>query len=300
MPLPELRIQQTSAASFASVRIETYFKDENGKMRPVGTGTGFFIKLRDVTYLVTNWHVVTGRNSNQPQKLLPGYQTSPTHFQILRPRTSGPNNFQHCEFMPLYDDSTNPRWIESHLGPEMVDIAVIPCKLPQDAVAEYVDNVQIVENTVLLRPGLDVIIIGFPFGMDIENPFPIWKRAMIASEPRFTIKGKPYAFLDTPGRPGMSGSPVYTSANGFFTSAATAQALQSGNALDAIRSLDVNDMKAETTVLRFIGIYAGSLGDEKLDQLNLGRFFPSYHLNAIEKTGRLGTNPYPPIFFEKT
>lgn len=44
-----------------SVHIEMYI---DGAENSIGTGTGFTVQNGTQNYLITNWHIVTGRNPN--------------------------------------------------------------------------------------------------------------------------------------------------------------------------------------------------------------------------------------------
>ena len=59
------------------------------------------------------------------------------------------------------------------------------------------------------RVGAEVFILGFPLGLTVQGPLPIWKRGSIASEPLVAIDNNlPIFFVDAATRHGMSGSPV--------------------------------------------------------------------------------------------
>jgi hypothetical protein len=42
-----------------------------------------------------------------------------------------------------------------------------------------------------LEPGVDVIVVGYPFEHWANFPYPIWKRAMLATEPGYLVLGAP-------------------------------------------------------------------------------------------------------------
>jgi hypothetical protein len=57
--LPLLSFSQiTRMESIQSLIVVAYYNNT-----PLGTATGFIIKSNTQNYLVTNWHVVTGRNA---------------------------------------------------------------------------------------------------------------------------------------------------------------------------------------------------------------------------------------------
>jgi hypothetical protein len=199
--------------------------------------------------------------------------------------------------VPLYKDG-EPVWHESPEGFEQVDliaIAMAPIRERNvytwvERFAPYIDKA--------LSPGVEVCLIGFPFGLTPSNPFPIWKRAMVSSEPSLPLEGRRCVFLDMPGRPGMSGSPVYFVGPGFRVTREEGAALYSGDLdrmMSAFLSIPSERMADSVQVLEFVGVYSGSYGDENLDRLNLGRFWPAYHLKEIGTSPRRGRNPCPPV-----
>lgn len=298
-----MEFRRAKQASYGSTLIETFFKSNDGTMISISRGTGFFTKIDTIVCLVTNWHVLTNRDPNAPNKTL--FQSdSPTHIRLHVARTENLNHFVPLEYFPLYDKDGKPNWLESSEGFGWADIALLPGRFPDDAICPLVEYFAPVKGTVL-EPGIDVCLIGFPFGHNKTNPFPIWKKAMVASEPAYAIDGKPFAYLDTPGRPGMSGSPVYAISDAILVSDSTRAAMAARDAgqissLDMIMKLDegeISDPKNRTRGLEFLGIYSGSLGDQALDRLNLGRFWPSPVVEAIKKNPTRGSNPFPPDFW---
>lgn len=288
-------------ASYGSTLIETFFRSKEGEMLSIGIGTGFFSSILNVECLVTNWHVLTNRDPNDPNRTL-SVGDSPTHIRLHLPQNSNPKHFLPLHHISLYDENGNPKWLEGPEGFECADIALLPGSMPIESICPKVEDFAPPKGTVL-EPGLDVCLIGFPFGRNKTNPFPIWKKAMVASEPAYTIDGKQFIFLDTPGRPGMSGSPVYAISDSILVSQKTHAALNRatigmGSALDTIMDLDAEELanpQNRTRGLEFVGIYSGSLGDQSLDNLNLGRFWSSLILDDIKKSPIHGSNPVPPL-----
>jgi hypothetical protein len=122
---------------------------------------------------------------------------------------------------------------------------------------------------------------------------------MVASEPGFFTLGIPQTLLDTPGNPGMSGSPVYRSSRGFRATreeAAALRAVERGekSALDVIESLSSERLSDETVALTFVGVYAGAIGEPRLEELKLGRMFLAILVDLMVTDQTRGENPYPP------
>jgi hypothetical protein len=234
--------------------------------------TGFHYRSADNrTWLITNWHVLTGRRPDDPGILLNKTPQSPYRIEVTYP---GPRAgvFLRPLVLDLYENG-KPIWQQYRLDAG-IDVAGIPIELPDGAISPCIQDLA-ERDTEALRPGLDVIVVGFPFEHGVDVPFPIWKRAMVATEPGYTTFGAVQTLLDTPGAPGMSGSPVYRLSSGFGVTPEQYekfQAVQRGQAqaLDVLLSLDVKNLKPSLG-LRWIGIYAGARGVPGMDRLSLGR-----------------------------
>lgn len=142
------------------------------------------------------------------------------------------------------------------------------------------------------------MIIGFPFERSEANVTPIWKRALVSSEPAYLSGGKLQVLLDSPGRPGMSGSPVFLNSTGFSVTGEQIEMMEAKDHGKLLDSLTMEQMQDRTVVLEFVGIYAGTYGEPALRDLNLGRMIPGVLLDAMldreTRKVRRGTNPYPP------
>lgn len=289
-----MTIRAPKAAAYASIYLQTYFQKSDSEFVPISRGTAFVYSHSNHSSLVTNWHVVCGRHPEKPSVTLPNIYTSPTHFSLQLSKTQPSAIFEKTPFIPLYEPDDRPKWRESPLGFEQVDLVSIECDYLQEYFAPPIQRFARPRNAKL-EPGKDVCIIGYPFETTPENPFPIWKKAMIASEPSVPTNGRPYMYLDSAGRSGMSGSPVYFISPGFKLEPHLALTLHSSNPLEAFKDLDPTAFDDETAVLEFAGVYSGSYGDMALDQLNLGRFWGRNVVDQLFADGRAGRNPFPPI-----
>lgn len=174
----------------------------NGK--PLGVvATGFIWKHREQHYLVTNWHVITGRNTQTGRLELPA---RPESFRALFNVRIG--DFGKSETnIEVRDKSGDPLWLV-HPNKGRIDVVVLPINLfgPTTAVDLSPINLYITKP-LRIQVGMEVFILGYPFGMD-PPAFPVWKRGTIASEPDLVRMTTGYYLVDTASRPGMSGAPV--------------------------------------------------------------------------------------------
>jgi hypothetical protein len=292
-------------ATRVDVCIDLFCRDINGIDKKVGSGTGFFHQRAGMSYFITNWHVLTGRDPQNPASLLGGYPASPSGFQLHLATTKNPNHFIPSEIYPLYVNDV-PQWFEAGMtdfGIEgHIDLVAIKFEFPTIEVQPLVTTIEhfAPSSRDFLLVGNDVVIVGYPFGIRAENPYPVWKRGYVASEPSILIGGLPKFFIDSPGRPGMSGSPVFMISKGMGLSAKTRELLQSGNeneVLADIASLSIDELASaqEVNILRFVGVYSGSVGDSSLEQLRVGVAWHAAMVDRLFTHTEVGSNPYPPV-----
>ena len=286
-------------ASLSVVCVQKIFSTPSGNVNR-GFATAFLVRgPGGQPWLVTNWHVLTNRRPDEPGTLVGGAPQSPHALAIAFPATKAGQFLIPVEF-PLYENG-NPIWFEykRELG---LDIAAFPINFPSGAAGVTITDFS-QQTGRCLEPGVDLIVVGFPFIHAQDFPYPMWKRAMVASEPAYLQFGNPQTFIDTPGTPGMSGSAVFRSTDAFATDEATAatfEKLQTGEGveLERLAKIDTNHLNDQTVGLDFVGIYAGSTSDPALERLQLGRMYPSSVIDLIKNgKGEKGSNPYPPELF---
>jgi hypothetical protein len=180
-------------------------------------GTGFFFAntkpdgTPDTVFLVTNYHVVTGRTplSKDPPV------GDRVQFLIHEDRADLAR-VRHLE-LPLYDAAHQPLWIGSDVAPD-ADVIMLP--LPPSAyegVALFVFTEAHTHGDIKMRPTSGATLLGYPYGFaDTAHDLPVWKTGHIASEPSVDFDNRPLFLVDVSAFPGMSGSPVLAVANGIY------------------------------------------------------------------------------------
>lgn len=201
-----------SNLSLASIPIELFFDDTK-----LGTATGFLLKKNQEWCLVTAWHNLTGKHRWTLKNLRSdaGIPNKVKCNAFFTTKNDDGDQFIQEGFLTwvelLYEEE-QPRWFvhsDSKLG---CDVAVLPLKLPQlnDNKHHLIIHSPLENDfsNMAFDIGGNLFIIGFPFGVE---PFPIWKRATVASEPLMIDKSTiPFLSVDTATRQGLSGSPVYS------------------------------------------------------------------------------------------
>lgn len=175
----------------------------------IGSATTFIYEYKSKAYLVTNWHVVTGRDAFTNTILDKNYASIPNKLKLQFFYKHNEELDYKAYIVSLYDKNDEPLWYEHELDNKRIDIAIIPMVLGEEIVVYPVNTTEEPFNEETMpEVREDVFVLGYPFGFDGGGGLPIWKRASIASEPSVKINGLPIIYVDTASRPGMSGAPV--------------------------------------------------------------------------------------------
>lgn len=178
----------------------------------LGTATGFQIH-QGHKYLVTNWHVVSGRNliTKQP---LNNQGAIPNRLLVRYKKFIDSDDSEWTEQeISIVDENGNKMWYEHPEYGDKVDVALIPLELyPRFQTYKECFN----HNTNYeLEVTDDVFVLGFPLGYTVkskEEPHAVWTSGVVASDPSINLvvnKEEVPAFLiDSKTRQGQSGSPV--------------------------------------------------------------------------------------------
>lgn len=256
---------RVSFLSLTSVPLSFYFNDIL-----LATGTGFFLNKDEESYLITAWHNLSGRNrwtgkcmhkqGGIPNRVvIHGFVIAPTGTSI---KHFLGNAYALSQY--ILDESGAPLWFV-HSKPEMgCDVAVLPLKISDDAINNGLRILFPTQNEtsdMQLDAGSNLFIIGYPFGIE---PFPIWKRATVASEPMLMNKmPMPFLSVDTSTRQGLSGSPVFS----YETS--------------GYRSNNGDVFMTARPHHKYIGIYTGRRPVSSGDDAHIGIVWPREMIDAI-------------------
>lgn len=223
----------------------------------LGMATGFIVEKENVNYLVTNWHVLSGRHP-ETNKILNPKGLVPLEVLIWHHSKNLGTWILKAE--KLYTDSGEKRWKEHKLG-RKIDIVALPLEnLPND-IQLYPFNLSLANTDIRVEIATPVSIIGFPLGLSAGGKFPIWKTGHIASEPDINYNGEPIFLIDATTRGGMSGSPVIFRSRGQY------------------KDIKGNTIISAGTTTRFLGIYSGRLPRDS----EIGRIWKSYLIEEILK-----------------
>ena len=242
-------------------------------------GTVFFWSGNGMTYLVTNWHNVTGRN---PQTGIALSQAGrPTRFEVSYLKADNTANFVLQSYR-LYDKAGLPLWLVHPEHGPLVDVVALPIEVPQGFNPHPINTLS--SAPLKIRVGHDLFVLGFPFAKSVFDGggLPIWKRGSLASEPDWMIASQMYSLVDTASRQGMSGAPVVRRAY-------SGAELENGEI----------HMGGATS---FYGVYAGRLHTSDSNDAQLGRVYGRKLLEEIISAGVRDTKtemPFEPEFTEE-
>ena len=196
----------------------------------LSTATAFFFEHARKLFIITNWHVVTGRHFLDKSVLskghLPGRCPTKIVLRLGKRVESGEDAYVVDWFeleVELFDND-QPIWHEHPTLEHRCDVVAIGTNLSADD-SEYIHRaVNRISNTAIpLAPGVPIFILGYPIGISVSSGLAIWKSGFVASEPELPISfgaeadnsnhgGQdhclPAFFVDSATRRGMSGSAV--------------------------------------------------------------------------------------------
>jgi V8-like Glu-specific endopeptidase len=198
--------------AFTTVRIETDLN--NGE---IGTGTGFFYKAKErdnglcVPVIVTNKHVIKDSNKGRFRLTLLNAQDLPDI-----------GNHTTIEL-----DAFEGRWV--HHPDSNIDLCAMPIASLLGLADEQNSKFFFIPFDKSLLPvdkdydsmfGMDdITMIGYPNGIwDEANNFPVFRKGITATNPKYDWNNKKEFLIDCACFPGSSGSPVILiNMGGYFT-----------------------------------------------------------------------------------
>lgn len=228
-----------------SVRINLLCNDNY-----ISSATGFFFEYGNNLFVVSNWHVFSGRNPNTGQSMNnSGAVPDTMEIALWLKRKIG--DWQLVR-MPMNDTNGEAVWLQ-HPNGQDIDVAVCRINEIPDEIAIY--SLPRPDETLdmAFEIAMDVFIVGFPLGLSHQDVFPVWKRGSVATEPQLKVYDLPVFLVDSATREGMSGSPVYLRRFGH-----------------CIHS-NGNISWTNGPVSRFVGIYSGRYGADDESAAQLGR-----------------------------
>lgn len=238
----------------------------DGKDTVLAHASGFFWRRAGRPYLVTNYHVISGRNVFTGEVISQAYLPLKIAFYGLELAVIGQHvsiarrrwifafneNFPDLVAKP---PMVNGQPVDVWAAP-LMDFMVLasdPARTGFEgaAIASSMINDQ-EEEPIATAAGDDCFIIGYPLRNYEGMIPPIWKRGSLASDTLMGIGPRPAFFVDAATTKGMSGSPIVRRIGGL-----------------TVQDKDRGVLR-ELSTIQLIGIYAGRLESRDMEAVNLG------------------------------
>jgi len=226
--------------SWPSVASLLVFQRANGQ--ELGSATGFVVERDSRHYLITNWHVVTGRNPRTGANIHP---TGAWPDEIMAIQNAAGMLGQWIpKSQQLHDSKGNPLWLEHPTHGRQVDVVALPLT-DSAGIDLHAYDPWSTGADVVMGVSRSLSIIGFPFGLTGGGAFAIWVQGTVATEPEIDFDDLPSFLIDSRTRQGQSGSPVIFYSDGGMVPMADGSAAMFGG-----------------EVWKFIGVYSGRINEE--------------------------------------
>ena len=292
-------------STYSQCPFQLLISGQNGRV--LSSASAFFFETDGKWFIITNWHVVSGRHFLNRQPLVdpfiePFSLTAKLSSYAVGDRER--NTFGIApHHIPLYSGE-QPVWFEHPEFSAFCDVVAIPMARPASC-PEFMHNAanRISEDNIPVEPGCTVFVIGFPHALSVGFGLPLWKSGYVASEPHYDVDlaGKlsdyggltggtriPAFFIDAQTRAGMSGSPVFARYHGPW------------HMRDPYRKVDLDEpgfWQRDDVALwgsqgtQFVGCYSGRAGANE-SEAALGLCWRTDVIEAICHGGTPGNNPH--------
>ena len=296
--MPEHGIRST----YSQCPFQLIVHDDAGKI--LSSSSAFFFEMDGAWFIITNWHVVSGRHfiGNKPLTTPPSFLTAKLFSYSVGSRERGTSGIEPHK-IPLYCGE-RPVWFEHPELGASCDVVAIPFERPSSC-PDSMHNAanRISRENVPVEPGCTVFVIGFPHSISVGFGLPLWKSGYIASEPHYDVQlgGELWAygglaggiripafFIDAQTRAGMSGSPVFVRYHGPWDNSNPYRGVDPKEPGFWDRS-DIRLWGSQGT--KFIGCYSGRAGNNE-QEAALGLCWRSDVIQKICQAGKLGENPH--------
>lgn len=171
------------------------------------SGTGTIMKYKDKFYLITNFHVLTGKDYKTNEKF-PHLKDTNSEISIIFQNADRKSKFIVIIY-PLYNSKGDELFKTFMFQNQIIDISVMPIVVPEKVLKSFLEMSDL-DTTWSYAPNKKLLIFGFPNGKFKNSWQPTKLNANTVSN---TQVGEfifdPYVFFDEEPIGGMSGSPVY-------------------------------------------------------------------------------------------
>jgi len=171
------------------------------------SGTGSILRYHDKYYLITNYHVLTGKDYKD-QKKFPELRDTNTSISIIFQPLDRASNFVVMVY-PLFNSQGHENFETLKFQDQILDLAIMPIVVPDNAATFSFDSNDI-DTTGSYAQNEKMTIMGFPNGQFKSSWQPTPLEVLLIKNPQSGPNiNDPFVFFDRPPVKGVSGSPGY-------------------------------------------------------------------------------------------
>jgi hypothetical protein len=209
---------------------------------PLATATGFVVEHDAKKFLISNRHVVRGRD-NDTDVAMHNLGGLPDTLVILH-NVLGELGRWHGHGETLFDEDSKPKWFVHPKHRGEVDVIALPLT-DLENVDVYSHDPWATGPQLAVGVSRPLFIVGFPFGITGGGATAVWVQGTMATEFDLDHENLPSFLIDSRTRKGQSGSPVIA-----YSARGTAV-------------MDNGDVRVGTdNIERFVGVYSGRINEE--------------------------------------
>lgn len=250
--------------SCVPVRIILWFDDKK-----LGHATGFLYSRGGGLFLVTNWHVFSGRNAETGQPVDERRLAIPNALQVQFHALPIGSRWLSPKMLLNQDENVN--WLQHKKGQEY-DIACVRIQSLPSIVFFHDPTTNNCAEPLAHDIGSNCFVVGYPLSHSYTEDTVVWKSASIATEFALDFASKPCFLVDATTSSGMSGSPVFLRQYGSVRYASGDVGFWSGG-----------------PVTEFVGIYSGRYTSSNGGPLNLGYVWKKSLIDQMIDDPHLGS-----------
>jgi hypothetical protein len=192
--------------------------DDPDRWVKIITGSGFVVSHLGGYWLVTNGHVLTGRNRVDETPL--GFAALPSRLRVSFSVVRGNEVIgAYSNSVDLYANDGRAIWQVHPTAGRKYDVVAMPLPpashwkypgMPSGASIRYIPySAAEPADPMRVEPATDLSVIGFPYELSAGGAaLGVWSRGTVASEPGIDYGEEPCFLIDSRTREGQSGSPV--------------------------------------------------------------------------------------------
>lgn len=203
------RVIHLAAPSMQSVYLVAMGTSATKGPVDLGTGTGFVVQRDGRRYLITNYHVASGRNPRDGQARHPsGLEADSLKLVLPKPVLSDRIEWSVSDLPVLVveRDREEANWLVHPALGRKVDVVALPLDMVPGIGDLDVRPYDLDEPSgIVARPSLPVNVIGYPYGKPAGGAFPFWTTGTIATEPGLGFDDLPRFLVHARTTPGPVG-----------------------------------------------------------------------------------------------